>query len=220
MAAKQRTYTIRNKMTGEIVGYWDNLPGTDEGVKASLRREFGQGRFQITYTGRKKSVDADGVERWVTHPVNQFFIVGNPQSGIASFQGQQNSMADYMRGQNHGGEYRDFILPFVTETRNDLRAIMSELAAMSDTLASVRASVDSLMTDEEGDGFGSDEPQEKGGFGLETLATNPKYAWAIPLVIAGDKDALINGVVEKMKTDPTLLHDFIADLVGGAMGGE
>jgi len=214
MAKNQRTYTIRNKMTGEIVGYWDNIPNTDEGIKAALRREFGQGRFQITYTGRKKVVDEEtGKEKMVTHPVNQFFIVGNPQSGIASFQGSGNQYPMHQSG----GEYRDFILPFVTETRQAVGAMAHELSAMGDTLAIIRGNIESLMTEDEDGAF--DEPEEKSGFGIEALATNPKYAWAIPLFLAGDKDALINGVVEKMKTEPTLLHDFVSDLVGGAMGG-
>ena len=200
-------------MSGEIVGYWDSMPNNDEAVKTMLRREFGQGRFQITYTGRKKVLDEDtGKEKWVTHPVNQFFIVGNPQTGMATFQGAQ-----YMP-QHGGGEYREFILPFVTETRQAVNAMANDIAAMSDTLAIIRGNIESLMTEDEDGAF--DDVEEKGGFGLESLAANPKYAWAIPLFLSGDKEALINGITEKLKSEPTLLHDFITDLLGGAMAGE
>lgn len=217
MAGKQKTYTIRNKMTGEIVGYWDGIPGTDDGIKAKLRQEFGQGRFQITYTGRKKVNDKNG-ERWVTHPVNQFFVVGNAASAVRPHYADSHSMGGNFSG---GGEYREFILPFVTETRQAVAAMAHDIADMSEMLAKVNGNLESLMTEDEDGAF--DEDGEKSGFGaggLEALAANPKYAWAIPLVIAGDKDALINGVTEKLKANPTLLHDFISDLVGGAMGGE
>lgn len=215
MAAKQKTYTIRNKMTGEIVGYWDGIPGNDEGIKAKLRQEFGQGRFQITYTGRKKVVDESG-ERWVTHPVNQFFVVGN--AGVVSYHGGTAYLPPINQG---GGEYREFILPFVTETRQAVSAMANDIAAMSDTLSIIRGNLESLMTEDEDGTF--DDEGEKAGFGadgLEAIAKDPRYAWAIPLVIGGDKDLLINGVAEKLKEDPTLLHDFISKLVGGAMGGE
>ena len=213
MAAKQKTYTIRNKMTGEIVGYWEGIPGNDEGIKAKLRQEFGQGRFQITYTGRKKVVDESG-ERWATYPVNQFFVVGNAGGGASH-------MLPFYGGSNQGGEYREFILPFVTETRQAVSAMANDIAAMSDTLAIIRGNLESLMTEDEDGTF--DDEGEKAGFGtdgLEAIAKDPRYAWAIPLVIGGDKDLLINGVAEKLKEDPTLLHDFISKLVGGAMGGE
>ena len=218
MAAKQKTYTIRNKMTGEIVGYWDGIPGSDDGIKVKLRQEFGQGRFQITYTGRKKVVDDDGRERWVTHPVNQFFVVGNASGGVRSHYADSHSMGGNFSG---GGEYREFILPFVTETRQAVSAMANDISAMSDTLAIIRGNLESLMTEDEDGMF--DDDGEKAGFGsdgLEAIAKDPRYAWAIPLVIGGDKDALINGVAEKLKDDPTLLHDFISKLVGGAMGEE
>ncbi len=213
MAAKQKTYTIRNKMTGEIVGYWDGIPGNDEGIKTKLRQEFGQGRFQITYTGRKKVVDESG-ERWVTYPVNQFFVVGNASGGVSH-------MLPFYGGSNQGGEYREFILPFVTETRQAVSAMANDIAAMSDTLAIIRGNLESLLTEDEDGTF--DDDGEKAGFGadgLEAIAKDPRYAWAIPLVMGGDKDALINGVAAKLKEDPTLLHDFISKLVGGAMGSE
>lgn len=210
MATKPKTYTVRNKMTGEIVGYWDNIPASDDGIKARLRQEFGQGRFQITYTGRKKVVDETG-ERWVTHPVNQFFVVGN--ASMAG--GLSHGMPQYYGG-GAGGEYREFILPFITETRQAVSAMANDIAAMSDTLAIIRGSIESLLTEDEDGTF--DDVEEKSGFGLESLVTNPKYAWAIPLFMSGDKEALANGIAEKLKTDPRLLHDFIADLMGGSMG--
>jgi len=211
MASNKRTYTIRNKMSGEIVGYWDSMPNSDEATKAMLRREFGQGRFQITYTGRKKVVDEKtGKEKMVTHPVNQFFIVGNPQTGMATFQGQQ-----YMP-QHGGGEYREFILPFMTETRQAVSAMSSDIAAMSDTLAVIRADIEALMTEDESGTF--DDVEEKSGFGIEKLAADPKYNWAIPLVMAGDNDGFINGLAAKIKEQPTFLHDLIRDIVG-AEGG-
>lgn len=215
MATKPKTYTVRNKMTGEIVGYWDNIPASDDGIKARLRQEFGQGRFQITYTGRKKLVDDNGKERWVTHPVNQFFIVGN-----ASLTGRSHYADSHSMGGNFsaGGEYREFILPFITETRQAISAMANDIAAMTDTLAIVRGNLDSLLTEDEDGVF--DDVEEKGGFGLESLVTNPKYQWAIPLFMSGDKEALANGIAERLKTEPTLLHDFITDLMGGAIGGE
>lgn len=216
MAAKQRTYTIRNKATGEIVGYWDNLPSEENAVKIKLRQEFGQGRFQVTYTGRKKVIDDNtGREKTVTHPVNQFFVVGN-----ASMSGQGYS-GGFQPMHSSGGEYREFILPFLNETREGIRHLANEMQAMSDSISSIRADIESMMTEDEDGTF--DDAEEKSGFGadgLEAIAKDPRYAWAIPLVIGGDKDALINGVAEKLKEDPTLLHDFISKLVGGAMGGE
>lgn len=212
MATKPKTYTVRNKMTGEIVGYWDNIPASDDGIKARLRQEFGQGRFQITYTGRKKVVDENG-ERWVTHPVNQFFVVGN--ASMAG--GLTPSMPQYYGG-GAGGEYREFILPFITETRQAVSAMANDIAAMSDTLAIIRGNIESLLTEDEEGTF--DDVEEKSGFGLEALVTNPKYAWAIPLFMSGDKEALANGIAEKLKTDPRLLHDFIADLMGGSVDGQ
>lgn len=212
MATKPKTYTVRNKMTGEIVGYWDNIPASDDGIKARLRQEFGQGRFQITYTGRKKVVDENG-ERWVTHPVNQFFVVGN-----ASMSGGLSPNMPQYYGGGAGGEYREFILPFITETRQAVSAMANDIAAMSDTLAIIRGNIESLLTEDEDGTF--DDVEEKSGFGLESLVTNPKYAWAIPLFMSGDKEALANGIAEKLKTDPRLLHDFIADLMGGSMDGQ
>lgn len=207
MATKPKTYTVRNKMTGEIVGYWDNIPASDDGIKARLRQEFGQGRFQITYTGRKKVNDENG-ERWVTHPVNQFFVVGNAtMSG-----GLSQTMPPYYGGGN-GGEYREFILPFITETRQAVSAMANEIAAMGNTLAIIHGNIESLLTEDEEGTF--NDVEEKSGFGLESLVANPKYAWAIPLFMSGDKEALANGIAEKLKTDPTLLHDFITDLMGG-----
>lgn len=212
MATKPKTYTVRNKMTGEIVGYWDNIPASDDGIKARLRQECGQGRFQITYTGRKKVVDENG-ERWVTHPVNQFFVVGN-----ASMSGGLSAGMPPYYGGSAGGEYREFILPFITETRQAVSAMANDIAAMSDTLAIIRGNVESLLTEDEDGIF--DDVEEKSGFEIESLLKNPKYAWAIPLVMTGDKDALINGVAEKLKSDPMLLHDLIAQLIGGVAGGE
>lgn len=212
MATKPKTYTVRNKMTGEIVGYWDNIPASDDGIKARLRQEFGQGRFQITYTGRKKVVDENG-ERWVTHPVNQFFVVGN-----ASMAGGLSAGMPPYYGGGAGGEYREFILPFITETRQAVSAMANDIAAMSDTLAIIRGNFESLLTEDEEGTF--DDVEEKSGFGLESLVTNPKYAWVIPLFMSGDKEALANGIAEKLKTDPRLLHDFIADLMGGSMDGQ
>lgn len=211
MASNKRTYTVRNKFTGEIVGYWDNLPTNDETVRGMLRREFGQGRFQITYTGRKKVADGDG-EKWVTYPVNAFYVVGNPQTGIATYQGGWPA-------QHSGGDYKDFILPFVTETRQAINAMANEIQAMSDTLAIVRGNLESLLEEDESGTF-DDEAEAKSGFGLESLASNPKYAWAIPLFLSGDKEALINGITEKLKTEPTLLHEFISDLLGGMAASE
>ena len=92
---------------------------------------------------------------------------------------------------------------------------------MSDSIATIRADIESMMTEDDDGTF--DDDGEKAGFGadgLEALMKDPRYMWAIPLVIGGDKDALINGVAEKLKDDPTLLHDFISKLVGGAMGDE
>lgn len=199
-------------MTGEIVGYWDNIPASDDGVKARLRQEFGQGRFQITYTGRKKVNDENG-ERWVTHPVNQFFVVGNAtMSG-----GLSQTMPPYYGG-GTGGEYREFILPFITETRQAVSAMANEIAAMGNTLAIIHGNIESLLTEDEDGTF--DDVEEKSGFGLESLVANPKYAWAIPLFMSGDKEALANGIAEKLKTDPGLLHDFIADLMGGSMDSQ
>lgn len=214
MATKPKTFTVRNKMTGDIVGYWDNIPASDDAIKARLRQEFGQGRFQITYTGRKKVVDDDGRERWVTHPVNQFFVVGN--ASMQNAMGQ--SMAQFYGGGNVG-EYREFILPFINETRQAVNAMANEIQAMSDTLAIVRGNLESLLEEDESGTF-DDDTQEKSGFGLESLAANPKYAWAIPLFLSGDKEALINGITEKLKTEPTLLHEFITDLLGGMAQGD
>jgi hypothetical protein len=120
-----------------------------------------------------------------------------------------------------GGEYREFILPFLNETREGIRHLANEMQTMSDSISTIRADIESMMTEDEDGTF--DDTEEKSGFGadgLEAIAKDPRYAWAIPLVIGGDKDALINGVAEKLKEDPTLLHDFISKLVGGAMGGE
>ena len=201
-------------MTGEIVGYWDGIPNSDDTIKARLRQEFGQGRFQITYTGRKKVVDDDGKERVVTHPVNQFFVVGNashgmnPQSGF----GQQHNgyerppryIEDYSAQQSTGE-----ILGIVRQTLNDVQAI-------ADNVAITRSNVEALMTEDE-EGF-FDDVEEKSGFSIETIATNPKYSWAVPLLIAGDNDGFINGLSEKLKSDPKFLHDLISDIVGGSMG--
>lgn len=201
-------------MTGEIVGYWDNIPASEDGIKARLRQEFGQGRFQITYTGRKKVIDeVTKKEKWATYPVNQFFVVGNAtMSG-----GLSQTMPAYYGG-GTGGEYREFILPFITETRQAVSAMANEIAAMGNTLAIIHGNIESLLTEDEESTF--DDVEEKSGFGLESLVTNPKYAWAIPLFMSGDKEALANGIAEKLKTDPRLLHDFITDLMAGSMDGQ
>ena len=216
MAQKQRTYTVRNKLSGDIVGYWDNLPNDENAVKARLRQEFGQGRFQITYTGRKKVVDDDGKERTVTHPVNQFFIVGNVSAQRQHY-ADHHSMGGNFSGNDNYRWASDSIL--INDIRLAVIKTADDVAALSDNIAIIRSNVESMVTEDEGGTF-DDEAEEKSGFGIEALASNPKYAWAIPLFIAGDKDALIAGVVEKMKTEPTLLHDFISDLVGGAMDSE
>lgn len=217
MAAKPKTYTIRNKMTGEIVGYWDGIPGSDDAIKARLRQEFGQGRFQITYTGRKKVTDdATGKEKIVTHPVNQFFVVGNVSHSV-------NQQAGFGNGGHRQEPYREEYAPInnLGEIIANTRQILNDLQAMADNVAITRSNIEALMSEDEDGAF--DDDGEKAGVAdgeLEAILKDSRYSWAIPLVIGGDKDALINGVAEKLKEDPTLLHDFISKLVGGAMGGE
>ena len=218
MAAKQKTYTIRNKLTGEIVGYWDGIPGSDDAIKARLRQEFGQGRFQVTYTGRKKVIDEEtGKEKIVTHPVNQFFVVGN----VSHSMNPQGGFSD--GGYRREVPYREEYMPInnIGEIVANTRQILNDLQAMADNVAITRSNMEALMSEDEDGTF--DDADEKSGFsqdGLMELAQDKRFAWAIPLVLGGDKDALINGVAEKLKEDPTLLHDFISKLVGGAMGGE
>lgn len=211
MAQKQRTYTIRNKMTGEIVGYWDGIPNSDDTIKARLRQEFGQGRFQITYTGRKKIVDDDGKERVVTHPVNQFFVVGSVSHGMHPHNGIGDPMLrPSLYTENYSTQH------YIGEILGVSKQLLNDVQAIADNVAITRSNVEALMTEDEEGLF--DDVEEKSGFSIETIATNPKYSWAVPLLIAGDNDGFINGLSEKLKSDPKFLHDLISDIVGGSMG--
>ena len=201
-------------MTGEIVGYWDGIPNSDDTIKARLRQEFGQGRFQITYTGRKKIVDDDGKERIVTHPVNQFFVVGNVSHAMNPQNGFAEQMGNYRRDVGFRDEYMS--MGNIGEILASTRQLLNDVQSIADNVAITRSNVEALMTEDEEGLF--DDVEEKSGFSIETIATNPKYSWAVPLLIAGDNDGFINGLSEKLKSDPKFLHDLITDIVGGSMG--
>ena len=201
-------------MTGEIVGYWDGIPNSDDTIKARLRQEFGQGRFQITYTGRKKVVNDDGKERIVTHPVNQFFVVGNVSHAISPHSG----IGEHQRGYDRPPQYIESysVQQSIGEILGITRQTLNDVQAIADNVAITRSNVEALMTEDEEGLF--DDVEEKSGFSIETIATNPKYSWAVPLLIAGDNDGFINGLSDKLKSDPKFLHDLISDIVGGSMG--